>query len=258
MSLFKSKFTSEVGDEWIFEYNPSSSISFVKGSDVDYQSFPVVEGYSLGLPLEDDEKLWLRKSWQEASRGNKAKALYKGLETKFVRGSNHCYLTENYCPICLKQRIHFDKHHCIWASEGGTDSFTNLLKICRTCHAVITGGCVDEMAPKNLAAFHHQIIYFGFNFIPRHPVKKAKYQGRSFLEKKPGISEILYLLNSAPKKKQTYYNQNFKTISRLAYQYFRDMREGFWTWNDHVEQEIMVVPWDLIIGNSIESNVVKN
>jgi len=39
----------------------------LKGSDVDWQSYRVVAGHAIGLILNNEELLWLRKVWAEAT-----------------------------------------------------------------------------------------------------------------------------------------------------------------------------------------------
>lgn len=55
MKPFSSEYVNKYGEEWVFEYHPTSAISLVRGSDVDWTNYPVVEGYALGLILTDDE-----------------------------------------------------------------------------------------------------------------------------------------------------------------------------------------------------------
>jgi hypothetical protein len=38
-----------------------------KGSDVDWQTYHVVGGQAIGLILNNEELLWLRKVWAEAT-----------------------------------------------------------------------------------------------------------------------------------------------------------------------------------------------
>lgn len=188
----------------------------------------------------------MKNTWHEAVKGSKAKALYRGLKTKLVQNKKYCYLTSDYCPLCLKPKKDFEYHHCIWSSDGGTDDSSNLLKLCNTCHAILTRGCTDERVPKDLAAHHHQMIYFGLNFIPRNPVEKGRHRGRSYLENHPEIYNVLQEFDLMPKQKQKRWNQHWKSISRIAYQYYRDIELERWSWENHINQKITVVPWDYV------------
>jgi hypothetical protein len=64
---YASKYTNEYGEEWVFEYNPFTRTGTLRGSDVDWLPYPVVEGHALGLLLNEGEIRWLRRAWAEAS-----------------------------------------------------------------------------------------------------------------------------------------------------------------------------------------------
>jgi hypothetical protein len=49
--------------------------------------------------------------------------------------------------------------------EGGSDDPINLLKVCKTCHALITFGCIEDRTPRDMAAFMYQLGTFGLNFL---------------------------------------------------------------------------------------------
>lgn len=67
------------------------------------------------------------------------------------------------CPICLKQREEFDKHHVIWKTDGGSDHPVNILRICRTCHAILTFG-ESEAWYYDKACVAHQQCCYGIEF----------------------------------------------------------------------------------------------
>ena len=64
-----SMFTNEHGEEWQFEYSYGTGEGILKGSDVDWQTYRVVDGHALGLILSQEELLWLRKVWADATTG---------------------------------------------------------------------------------------------------------------------------------------------------------------------------------------------
>jgi hypothetical protein len=64
---YSTEFTNRYGEEWYFEYNHAMGEGILKGSDVDWQPYRVVKGHSLGLILNEEELLWLRKVWTEAT-----------------------------------------------------------------------------------------------------------------------------------------------------------------------------------------------
>ena len=67
------RFTNRYGEEWEFIYDSDTGTGILRGSDVDWEEYPVVGGLAQGLILNDEEIAWLRKTWAEAaghSRGD--------------------------------------------------------------------------------------------------------------------------------------------------------------------------------------------
>jgi len=64
---YTSEFINEYGEKWVFEYDSIEGKGTLKGSDVDWQEFSVVDGRAMELNLTKSELKWLRKAWQEAS-----------------------------------------------------------------------------------------------------------------------------------------------------------------------------------------------
>jgi hypothetical protein len=180
-----SEYENEFGEPWIFEYNFDNDTGVIKGLDVGWIEYPVLEGRTFGLILDEKEEAWLKIAWSDATEHLDNVGIYSGLDTEFVRDEHGCWLTNYYCPICLNQKREFDEHHCIWSSDGGTDEYFNMLRVCRTCHAVLTWGSVEDRVPKDLAAFYHQVLYFGLEFFPRNNFRKSRHIDRNFLELNP-------------------------------------------------------------------------
>lgn len=63
MDKYRSEYTNEYGEEWIFEYDYSTNQAAISGSDVDWEVYPVKEGMALDLILNKGEINWLRRSW---------------------------------------------------------------------------------------------------------------------------------------------------------------------------------------------------
>jgi hypothetical protein len=78
------------------------------------------------------------------------------------------------CPLCLKRRQQFEKHHVIWRADGGSNDPVNLLPICKTCHAIINNGCLEDLRPRYLACFYHQLGEHGLAFIQKSNALKSK------------------------------------------------------------------------------------
>ncbi len=64
---FQSAFVNQYGEEWVFEYDPASGAALVKGSDVGWQSYAVIEGVAYNLILAPEERQWLLATWEEAA-----------------------------------------------------------------------------------------------------------------------------------------------------------------------------------------------
>ena len=50
-------------------YDSGTGEGTLRGSDVDWQEYPVVGGLAQGLILNEEEIVWLRKTWEEATGG---------------------------------------------------------------------------------------------------------------------------------------------------------------------------------------------
>jgi hypothetical protein len=66
---YTSRFKNRYGEEWEFEYDPAQREGVLRGSDVDWQEYRVIGGCVPELVLNNEEILWLRKSWAEATIG---------------------------------------------------------------------------------------------------------------------------------------------------------------------------------------------
>ncbi len=64
---FTSRFANRYGEEWIFEYDSSTGEGVVRGSDVDWQAYRVVDGRAVDLIMNKEEIEWLREVWAKAT-----------------------------------------------------------------------------------------------------------------------------------------------------------------------------------------------
>ena len=62
-----SRFTNRYGEEWEFEYDPLKKEGILRGSDVGWQNYRVIQGRVPELILNDEEIRWLRRVWAEAT-----------------------------------------------------------------------------------------------------------------------------------------------------------------------------------------------
>ena len=65
-NTYASEFENRYGEKWIFECDHITGKGILKGSDVDWQSYDVVDGHARDFILNNEEILWLRRAWAEA------------------------------------------------------------------------------------------------------------------------------------------------------------------------------------------------
>jgi hypothetical protein len=70
-ATYASCFTNRYGEEWEFAYFQSKREGVLRGSDVDWQRYKVIDGHAQGLILNDEEIQWLRRSWGEATHSER-------------------------------------------------------------------------------------------------------------------------------------------------------------------------------------------
>ncbi len=63
---YSSRFENRYGEQWEFDYDPVKGEGVLRGSDVDWQEYRVIDGQVPGLILNDEEIQWLRTAWEEA------------------------------------------------------------------------------------------------------------------------------------------------------------------------------------------------
>ena len=63
------RFANRYGEQWEFQYDQTRKEGILRGSDVDWKSYRVIGGHVPGLILNDEEILWLRQAWSEATGG---------------------------------------------------------------------------------------------------------------------------------------------------------------------------------------------
>lgn len=231
-SLREASFTNSSGLEWKFSFDSVSGMATISGDEVDWE-IPVVEGKGYHLILSKDEAKWLHQIWVEFSTGHPSANLYLGRPTEFVQGEKYCSLSNNYCPICLLQKREFEVHHCIAATHGGPDTPSNLLSICRSCHAIIERGSIEDRFPKSGAALSHQLMYFGVKLYQdacAYPNKRTK---ASYIERSKGGLELSKSLGEVSPEEVEPFNKSIMADARIEYQFLRDLGLGKWLWSEY-------------------------
>ena len=67
--VYVSRFNNRYGEAWEFEYERVRGEGVLRGADVDWQEYRVLDGQVPGLILNDEEIRWLRTAWEEAISG---------------------------------------------------------------------------------------------------------------------------------------------------------------------------------------------
>jgi hypothetical protein len=192
------------------------------GNDVDYNKYYVFNGICPLLILNKNEINWLNKVWDKYI---KPKNIYLDLNIKIQTKYNIVYLENDYCPICLNKKTKFEHHHCIPSSEGGSDDIVNILRICNSCHSIITNGCPEDVLPKYLTAIYHQIYLFGINFYKMNPLnnKRFKYRDMGLYENRPMFKEIINHYDNLNQEEQINFNKKIKEQALYYYKYYRSI-----------------------------------
>ena len=63
----RSRFENRYGEAWEFEYDPVKGEGLLRGEDVDWQEYRVLDGLVPELILNDEEIRWLRSEWRKAT-----------------------------------------------------------------------------------------------------------------------------------------------------------------------------------------------
>ena len=69
-NIYRSRLNNRYGESWEFEYDPSTGEGVLRGTDVDWQEYRVLDGQVPDLILNDEEIRWLSTAWKEATGGN--------------------------------------------------------------------------------------------------------------------------------------------------------------------------------------------
>ena len=143
---------------------------------------------------------------------------YKQLDTTFDFDTTKSWLTNNYCPICLKRRNTEDLqyHHCIWVTDGGVNNKHNLLRICSTCHATATNGCKIDKERCNLIAVYHQLAYFGLSIINLNGDENKRNYISDFYTLHPKCKEYMSIFNLYTHGKQFLINEPMEDLISLC------------------------------------------
>jgi len=217
-------FTNECNEDWWFNYNIENDMGVIWGNDdlIIDKKFYIFDGiHDPQLVLSDKEKDWIKNVWEKYS---KPKSIYLNLDTK-IQTKKITYLENNYCPICLNQKTEFEDHHCIPASEGGSDDVVNMLRICNSCHSLITNGCLEDRYIRHLTAIYHQMFLFGIDFYKMNPLNNKRFgnKDKGLYLNRPHIKEVIDYYDGLDEQEQIEFNDKFIKKSLYYYKYNRSI-----------------------------------
>lgn len=239
--IFQKEFNNEYGEHYIFEYDLKNHTATLRGDETDWEKIPVVDGYPVGFIINEQEKNILLKFWLQLLFEFKIPSLYNDKNTQFAFDKKNCYLENSYCPLCLKQKKDFEIHHCIWSIGGGTSDYFNLLKICKSCHVIITHGSKDDKFLLNDAVFYHQQYYFGINFFPKKNPAKGRHQHVNYLDNNPQIKKLIDNFSTFTNDFQFTVDEKLKKDGRIFYQLFRDIYLGKWPYDQNFIKQFTMI-----------------
>lgn len=214
-------FVNEYGETWWFDYDNKNDMGILWGNDdlINGKIFYVFDGICPSLILNKEERDWIKNVWNKYSEN---KNTYLNLPTE-IQYKYSTYLTNNYCPICLKERQEFEHHHCIPASIGGSDDYVNMLVICNTCHSLITNGCEEDSYIRFICAVYHQLYLYGIDFCKMNPLNNKRFKNKDMglYESIPRIKIYLEKYKKFDDDQKIIFNKMMKKDALYHYKYYR-------------------------------------
>lgn len=211
-----------------FRFNHSRMLGYFSFTK-DSLYYPVYDGRQFFFDLPDANN-WLKKQWKKATQGIELPSLYLGKVTEMKHNKQVTWLTNNYCPICLRQKSYFENHHCVGRAQNGPDGYKNVLRICATCHAIITRGCLEERWPMSNAALFHQIMCFGADVFPRNFRKIDMEEYEQENRRKANFEDYLQNHDKKTDEEKDKSQAIMMEMGLYFYQFFRDVVCGTWSW----------------------------
>lgn len=218
----KETFINECGETWTFEYIKEHNIGIATSNDflIEGLKIPIVNGINPLLVLNKEEKVWLKNMWDKHS----IKEDYSCETTDITT-----FLTNQKCPICSKVKDEFENHHAVAASEGGSDDVVNILSICKTCHSVITNGCLNESVSGEVAAVYFLQMVHGIDHFYMNPKNNKRYPDREdyLYDIRPEFLKIKETYEKANDKRKQSMRNYLKQSSEFRYIFHRAMFNGY-------------------------------
>lgn len=216
-----------------FKFSYSRKLGFFNDGIIGNE-YPVYDGNMFFWEMPNINNKWLKKEWLKATKNLPLPGIYLDKPTEMMHNKQITWLTTHYCPVCLRQKSYFENHHCVARSNSGQDGYKNVLRICASCHAIITRGCLEERWQMENAALFHQVMYFGLDVFPR---KFRKFDYKEYEETNIRNARFEEFLNNYDNKdveeKEKFFNFT-REMGRYFYQFYRDVVRGVWHWKKAV------------------------
>lgn len=97
------------------------------------------------------------------------------------------------CKVCLQVRDGFEWHHVVARMYGGTDSYLNVLCICKTCHSIISFGDDPDAYVRQMACVEIQQARFGLHWLVFQLKTRKAYYAR-FEKLPPELTDVEHRL----------------------------------------------------------------
>lgn len=238
--IYLETYTNEYGEQWWFDYDKNNDMGILWGNDslIVGDKFYIFDGTTPKLILNSEEKEWITNTWKKHSVN---KNIYLDLNTCIKSNKKYTYLSNNICPLCLKTRADFEGHHCVPASEGGSDDNVNVLLICNTCHSLITNGCKEDLTPRYLACIYHQILAYGVSFYMMNPENNKRFSNKDMglYKNRPHIKEMLDYYNKLDENDKIKFDNDMKRDAIYFYKYYRNIVQGYIHINKQKKNEVL-------------------
>lgn len=98
-------------------------------------------------------------------------------------------MSKDICPVCISEQDEFENHHVIWRYQGGTDDPVNILRVCNSCHGLITRGNKKDRIPRDMMCVAYKLAEHGLEFIRKSGASGDSPLGALLLEISNGVSE---------------------------------------------------------------------
>jgi len=212
---------------WLFNYNKENNMGILWNNDDLFKKYYIFDGiYSPELKLDNETINWIKNIWNKY--GKYTKNIYS-LFTKSNIKDGFTYLYRNICPICSEKKKDFEIHHCIPASEGGSDDCVNMLKICKDCHSLITNDRDGREGNSRFStAIFHQIYLFGIEFYKMNPLNNKRYENidKGLYVNYPFIKEVNEHIKILNEFEQNEFDDILKMNALYYYKYYRSIAKN--------------------------------